>query len=95
MEFNNFFLSLGIWVLLFACNQKSTEDLICEHLSANDFMSILDGKSTSLYELNNGDLSIAITNYGGFRYRKIWKDLRLSRIICLGNTIFSRFTQLE
>ncbi len=49
-----------------ACNQKkNTEKLICGCLKASDFKTTINGKETGLYELKNGDITMAVTNYGG------------------------------
>ena len=37
----------------------------CFTLKAEDFQKIINGKSTNLYFLKNGNLQVAITNYGG------------------------------
>lgn len=48
-----------------ACSMKSTKTNCCSKLKSEDFQKTLDGKQTNLYFLQNGDLSAAITNYGG------------------------------
>ncbi|WP_297093823.1 aldose epimerase family protein [uncultured Draconibacterium sp.] len=64
-------LKLFITVLLFgcflmACNPKKyTENLICGVLKESDFKTTINEKETGLYELKNGDLTMALTNYGG------------------------------
>ncbi|MCY1721793.1 galactose mutarotase [Prolixibacteraceae bacterium Z1-6] len=49
----------------FSCNQKTEEQLTCGNLKAEDFQTTVDGKETNLYVLQNGDVTAAITNYGG------------------------------
>ncbi|WP_319229306.1 aldose epimerase family protein [Draconibacterium orientale] len=57
-------LLLGCFLL--ACNpKKNTEHLICGVLKEADFKTTINGKETGLYELNNGELTMAVTNYGG------------------------------
>ncbi len=52
--------------MLLACNQKkTTEELICGCLKAADYKTTVNGKETGIYELKNGDLTMAVTNYGG------------------------------
>lgn len=47
------------------CNLKKSETKSIANLKAEDFQTTIKGKQTSLYFLKNGDLSAAITNYGG------------------------------
>lgn len=47
------------------CSPKNTESKSCINLKAEDFQTTINGKQTSLYFLQNGDISAAITNYGG------------------------------
>ncbi len=62
----NLLFVLGIAALLVTgCNQKPTEQLICGCLKEADFKATVDGKETGLYELKNGDITMAVTNYGG------------------------------
>ncbi|SET93871.1 aldose 1-epimerase [Draconibacterium orientale] len=62
----NVFILLGITVLLLtACNQNPKEQLICGMLKEADFKSMINGKETAIYELKNGDITMAVTNYGG------------------------------
>ncbi|MDX8339019.1 aldose epimerase family protein [Draconibacterium sp. IB214405] len=64
-------LKLFITVLLLGCffmactTKKNTEHLICGVLKEADFKTTINGKETGLYELKNGDLTMAVTNYGG------------------------------
>jgi len=56
---------LFLAVIQFSCTQKPAEPLTCGNLKAEDFQSTVDGKETNLYVLQNGDITAAITNYGG------------------------------
>ena len=64
-------LKLFITVLLLGCffmactTKKNTEHLICGVLKETDFKTTIKEKETGLYELKNGDLTMAVTNYGG------------------------------
>ncbi|WP_346856069.1 aldose epimerase family protein [uncultured Draconibacterium sp.] len=58
-------LLISFSFLIFSCNQKPAEPLTCGNLKAEDFQSTVDGKATNLYVLQNGDITTAITNYGG------------------------------
>jgi len=51
-------------VLLSGCTSKKAEKLICGCLKADDFKTTINGKETGLYELKNGDITMAVTNYG-------------------------------
>lgn len=53
-------------VLIFGgCKNKKVEQKPCNTLNAADFRKTIDGKQTDLYFLHGGQLSTAITNYGG------------------------------
>ena len=65
MKLRNLFVALIFATLAFACNQKPTEQLICGTLKEADFKSTINGKETAIYELKNGDITMAVTNYGG------------------------------
>ncbi|WP_320111926.1 aldose epimerase family protein [Draconibacterium orientale] len=57
-------LLLGCFLM--ACNpKKNTEHLICGVLKEADFKTTINEKETGLYELKNGDITMAVTNYGG------------------------------
>jgi aldose 1-epimerase len=57
-------LLLGCFLM--ACNpKKNTDHLICGVLKESDFKTTINGKETGLYELKNGELTMAVTNYGG------------------------------
>ena len=60
-----FITALAAGTLFFSCTQKPTEPLTCGKLKAEDFKSTVNGKETGLYVLKNGDITTAITNYGG------------------------------
>ncbi|WP_321375989.1 aldose epimerase family protein [uncultured Draconibacterium sp.] len=65
MKSRNLFVALIFATLAFACNQKPSEQLICGTLKEADFKSMINGKETGIYELKNGDITMAVTNYGG------------------------------
>lgn len=66
MKLTNLFLVVFLaGTCLFGCNQKPVELLTCGDLKAEDFQTTIKGKQTNLYILKNGDITTAITNYGG------------------------------
>ncbi|WP_372648338.1 aldose epimerase family protein [Draconibacterium sp.] len=65
MKSRNLFIALVLATLAVACNQKPAEQLICGSLKEADFKDTIGGKETGLYELKNGDITMAVTNYGG------------------------------
>lgn len=65
MKLRNLIVSLFLAVIVFACNEKPAEQLICGCLKPSDFETSLNGKETALYELKNGVITMAVTNYGG------------------------------
>lgn len=66
MKLTNLFLVVFLaGTCLFGCNQKPAEPLTCGDLKAEDFQTTIKGKQTNLYILKNGDITTAITNYGG------------------------------
>lgn len=66
MKLTKLFISVfAVGTLLFSCNQKPVEPLTCGNLKAEDFITTFNGKETSLHVLKNGDVTTAITNYGG------------------------------
>ncbi len=66
MKLTKLFILLFAVGTMFSCsNQKPAEPLTCGDLKAEDFQSTVDGKPTNLYVLQNGDVTVAITNYGG------------------------------
>ena len=52
-------------LMLIACNDKTTERFQLSDLKKADFQTDLNGKSTDLFFLSNGDIKVAITNFGG------------------------------
>lgn len=50
--------------LLFSCNEKQNKNA-CLDLNPADFKAEVDGKQTDLYLLKNGDITMAVTNFGG------------------------------
>lgn len=47
------------------CKNQKIEKTPCINLQSSDFRRTIDGKTTDIYFLHRGDLSAAITNYGG------------------------------
>ena len=61
-----FSMVLGAAIAFSSCTpkpQSKTEN--CFTLKAEDFQKTIDGKTTNLYFLKNGNIQAAITNYGG------------------------------
>ena len=61
-----FSMVLGAAIAFSSCTpkpQSKTEN--CFALKAEDFQKTIDGKTTNLYFLKNGNIQAAITNYGG------------------------------
>ena len=52
-------------LILGGCSETSVKESIFPGLHVTDFQSTLNGKETSLYYLENGNITAAITNYGG------------------------------
>lgn len=66
MNLTKFFvIALAASLSLNSCTQKPAEPLTCGNLKAEDFKTTVDGRETNLYVLKNGDVTLAITNYGG------------------------------
>lgn len=51
--------------MLTACSDKTTERFQLSDLKKADFQTELNGEKTDLFLLNNGDIKVAITNFGG------------------------------
>lgn len=51
--------------LIAGCTSPQPKQNNCFKLNVKDFHKTIDGKSTDLYFLKNGNISAAITNYGG------------------------------
>lgn len=60
----NILLILFLSGILFSCATKVKRQA-CGDLNPEDFQKIVDGKQTNLYFLKNGDITMAVTNYGG------------------------------
>ncbi len=60
----NIFLVLFLSSLFFSCATKVKEQTCCQ-LKVEDFQKTVDGKQTGIYFLKNGDINMAVTNYGG------------------------------
>lgn len=60
-----FFILFAAGTIFSCCSPKSTEPLTCGDLKAENFVATVNGKQTSLHVMQNGDVTVAITNYGG------------------------------
>lgn len=61
-----FVFVLGVFGSSFQnCSQQPNQTEFCADLKAENFQTTIDGKKTNLYFLKNGNISAAITNYGG------------------------------
>ena len=59
------FIAMAAGTMLSNCTQKPVEPKTCGGLNAENFKTVINGKQTGLYILQNGDICAAITNYGG------------------------------
>jgi aldose 1-epimerase len=59
------FVMLMVGLIQLSCAQKKVESRSFGNLKAEDFQKTVKGKQTNLYILKNGDITAAITNYGG------------------------------
>ncbi|MGQ7868730.1 aldose epimerase family protein [Sunxiuqinia sp. sy24] len=64
LRYLTFILSVA-FATLSGCNQDASKVLNCGTLKTVDFKTTINGKQTNLYVLKNGDITTAITNYGG------------------------------
>ena len=60
-----FSLIMALFISLVANCQKLSSNYKCVQLKAENFNKIVNGKQVGLYFLKNGNLTAAITNYGG------------------------------
>jgi len=60
-----FIVIIGLVLAMFNCTTQSPRTKKCFKLKAENFHKTIDGKNTNLYFMTNGEISIAITNYGG------------------------------
>lgn len=60
----NLFLFLFVSAVIFSCTINVVKQNCC-NLNAEDFQKTVDGKATNLYFLKNGDITMAVCNYGG------------------------------
>ena len=61
-----FSMVIGVAIAFSSCAPKpQTKTENCFTLKAEDFQKTIDGKTTNLYFLKNGNIQAAITNYGG------------------------------
>jgi len=58
------FLILFLCSMFFSCATEVDKQNCCD-LKAEDFQKTVNGKAINLYFLRNGDLEMAVTNYGG------------------------------
>lgn len=68
MKMRNIFLLLMLVLFVFVlqnCSPKAVQNSHCADLIKDDFSTTINGKETNLYYLKNGNISAAITNYGG------------------------------
>ncbi|WP_423127973.1 aldose epimerase family protein [Gaoshiqia sp. Z1-71] len=59
------FIIAAAGLYLIGCSERKDKKESCINLKAEDFQTVINGKQTNLYFLQKGDLSAAITNYGG------------------------------
>jgi aldose 1-epimerase len=62
---NLFFVFAIVGLAMSGCSPQKAEVKSCFTLKAGDFQKTIDGKTTNLYFLKNGNIQAAITNYGG------------------------------
>ncbi|MCL4483375.1 MAG: galactose mutarotase [Bacteroidetes bacterium] len=60
-----FTMIIGVALTIFSCGTTPPKQKNCFTLKAEDFKKNIDGKTTNLYFLKNGNIQAAITNYGG------------------------------
>ena len=60
----NLFLIFFLSSIIFSCTTNK-ESQKCSNLKAENFQKIVNAKQTNLYFLKNGDIEMAVTNYGG------------------------------
>ena len=76
--------------ILFACSPKSVEQCVTL-FDVDDFTAEVDGKTTSLYTLQAGEILMQVTNFGG-RVVSLWtpdKEGRYEDIVLGYNNIDS------
>ena len=58
-----------VLIMLFICSkaysQSNLNNSECASLNPENFNKVIDGKQVGLFLLKNGNLTAAITNYGG------------------------------
>ena len=64
-QLNYLTIFLFVAAILADCTSPQPKQNNCFKLNVKDFRKTIDGKSTDLYFLKNGNISAAITNYGG------------------------------
>ena len=57
-------LIIAIFINFFSCNLQQPKHSCC-NLKAEDFQKTLNGKEVGLYFIGNGNISMAVTNFGG------------------------------
>ena len=66
MKLTKLFVAMALAGLIqVGCAPKKEETKSFANLKASDFQTQVDGKETNLYFLKNGDISAAVTNFGG------------------------------
>lgn len=60
----NIILILFVSSLVFSCASKVEKQPCCD-LKVEDFQKMIDGKEVGLYFLKNGEIEMAVTNFGG------------------------------
>ena len=65
MKLMKFIIFLNAVLILTACFDKTIDRFQLSDLKKEDFQTDLNGKKTDLFFLNNGDIKVAITNFGG------------------------------
>ena len=60
-----FFVLITLFVCSKAISQNNLNNSECAPLNPENFNKVIDGKQVGLFLLKNGNLTAAITNYGG------------------------------
>jgi aldose 1-epimerase len=60
-----FYILIVFGVIYTGCTPEKKVSEFCAPLNKEDFQTVIKGKKTDLYILKNGNISAAITNYGG------------------------------
>ncbi len=65
MRIMKFFVAILLSGFFFACTTSPDTKKSCIQLDANNFKKTIDGKQNDLYFLKNGNIEMAVTNFGG------------------------------